>query len=207
MGEGRLERLLPLAGVLFGIIIAIGFVATGETPETDDNVEKIFDYYDDGGKVLVGILLLAIGAILFMLFASALRTHMRSTGKEWLATLSFAGAVIFVVGLAGFATSQFSLAQAADDKNMEALQSLNYIDNSNFPPAVIGIALLYIGVGWHTLSSRALPAWLGWVSLIVGLLAMAGPVGFLAFLLVMPWSVLMGILLYRRQSTAAPTAA
>jgi hypothetical protein len=100
-----------------------------------------------------------------------------------------------------------SKTQELVSKNLQALQTLNYIDNSNFPPTVIGIALLYIGVGWHTLTTHSLPAWLGWASLVLGILAIAGPIGFIAFLSMMPWAFIMAILLNHRMADTAATTA
>lgn len=205
--ESRLERLLPLAGVAFAIVFVIGFLGTGDTPDPDAGTDEIFKYYDDAGKVFIGIVALALASILFMLFASALRTYLRNTGPEWLGTLAFAAAVIFVVGLTLFATSQFSLLQAADNKDMESLKTLNTIDGSNFPTTVIGLALLYLSVGWHGLKAKSVPTWFAWISLVFGVLGIAGPIGFIAFLGVMPWTLIMGIVLYRRQdATVAVTA-
>jgi hypothetical protein len=142
-----------------------------------------------------------------MFFASALRKHLRATGPEWLSTLAFAGHVIFVVGMTGFATSQFSLASAADEKNLQVMQALNYIDNNNFPPVVIGLAVANLAIAWHVLSSKSLPAWIGWVTLVLGIVALAGPIGFIAFVAIMPWTLAVSIVLYRRGPVAAPATA
>jgi hypothetical protein len=188
--------------VLFSIMFVIGFVTSGETPDTTDSPEEILKHYDDG-KLFIGIITLGVGAILFMFFAAALRKHLLATGPEWLATLSFAGAIIFVVALGGFASGQFALLSAADEKNLQVLQTLNYIDNNNFPPAVIGLSVLMLATAWHALSSRSLPTWLAWVTLVLGVLALAGPLGFLTFLATIPWTFIVGIMLYRRGSVTA----
>ena len=86
------------------------------------------------------------------------------------------------------------------------MQTLNYIDNNNFPPAVIALCVIYLGMAWHILSARSLPVWIGWVSLVVGLLSLAGPVGFVAFLLFIPYTFVLGILLYRKGPVAATAA-
>jgi hypothetical protein len=54
------------------------------------------------------------------------------------------------------------------------------------------------------LRSGALPAWLGWVTVALGVLAAAGPLGGIAFLIAPVWAVLTGVvLLLRRPSPAA----
>ena len=207
METGRLEKLLPLSGVLFSILFLVGFLGTGETPDTTASAEEILKFYDDAGKIFLGIITLGLGAIMFMFFASALRKHLRATGPEWLGTLSFAGAIIFVVGLAGFAESQFALVSAADEKNLQVMQTLNYIDNNNFSPVIVGAVVLMLATAWHILSSRSLPVWIGWVSLLLGILGLAGPLGFISFLAMMPWTVIVAIVLYRRGPVAAPAPA
>jgi hypothetical protein len=206
MTGGRLERLVPLAGVLYGVMFVIGFAVTGETPDPNASADEVIKYYDDAGKVLGGIIALALVAIMFMFFAAALRTYFKNTGPEWLATFVFAGAVVYVVGLTQFASSQFALLQAADDKNVQVAQSLNIIDSSNFPTAFIGLTLIMFGTAWHVLSSGSLPKWLGWVSLVLGIVGFAGPVGFAVFLLSAPWTVVIAIMLYRRQDASVTPA-
>jgi len=207
MGGSRLERLAPLAGALFGVVIAIGVVAGGEPLDSDASAEEVIKHYDDG-KFIIGIIMLALGAILFMFFAATLRKHLIASGPEWLGSLGFGGAIVFAVGMGGFASSQFALVDAADQKNLAAAQALNLIDSNNFPPAVIGISVFLLATAWHVLSSRSLPRWIGWMSLVIGILALLGPLGILAFLLLAPWSFIVGIVLYRRgAASVSPVAA
>ena len=205
METSRLEKLLPLTGVLFAILFVIGFAVTGEPPDTTESAEEILKYYDQD-KLFFGIIALGLGAILFMLFASALRRHLRATGPEWLATLVYAGSIIFVVGLSIFAWTQFALLTAAEDKNLSVLQTLNYLDNNNFPPAIIGLCLVMLATAWHVLKSRSLPVWIGWVSLLLAVIALAGPLGFITFLATIPWTLIVAIVLYRRDTPVVAVA-
>jgi hypothetical protein len=202
MGGSRLERLAPLAGTLFGVMMVVGVLGTGEPLGTDATGEEVIKHYDDG-KYFIGIIMLGLGAVLFMFFAAALRKHLAATGPEWLAALAFGGGIVFTVGLAGFASSQFALVDAADQKAVGAAQALNIIDNNNFPPAVIGVCVLLLALAAHVLGSGSLPRWMGWVSLVIGILALAGPLGIVAFLLFAPWTFILGIVLFRQASPAA----
>jgi hypothetical protein len=207
MGGSRLERLAPLAGALFGVMMVVGVLVSGESPDTNASAEEVIKHYDDG-KFFVGIISLGLGAVLFMIFAATLRRHLVASGAEWLATLVFGGGVVFTVGLCTFASSQFALLDAADTKTVGAAQALNIIDNNNFPPAVIGMCVLLLATAWHVLSSGSLPRWIGWVSLVIGILALAGPLGILAFLLFAPWTFIVAIVLFRRGSgDVSPAAA
>ncbi|MGI8984077.1 MAG: hypothetical protein ACR2HM_06040 [Acidimicrobiales bacterium] len=172
MAQGRLERLAPLAGVLFTVVFAVGFLTAGETPDTKASGEEVISHYADGGKIFVGIFALLIGAVLFLFFAGVLRGALASSARapEWLATVVFGGAVIYAAALA--------------------------------IPAVLGLATILLATGWHTMRSAVLPTWLAWVSIVLGLLSMAGPAGFISFLLFPIWVLAVAVVLYR---AGAPT--
>ena len=209
MGTGRMERFVPLAGVVFTVLFVIAFLVIGDTPDTDASGAEVISHYDDTGQVFVGILALLFGAVFFLFFAGILRSRLRTAGPEWLASVVFGGAVTFTVGLGLFATSQIALIDASDLGQPEVAQALNIIDNDNFFPVAIGLAVVLLATAWHVLASRALPVWLGWVSLALGVLALAGPAGFFAFLLFPIWVAVVAVMLFlqvdERASGLAPT--
>ena len=204
MGTGRLERLAPLTGVLFAVIMAVGFALGGDTPDTDASATEILDHYKDDGPIFVGIIALLLAGVTLVFFAGVLRRHFADVGPEWLATVVFGGAIIFVAGLGIFLSSQVALVDAADNEQEATLQALNILDNSNFGAAVIGLAIMYLASAWHVLSSRSLPVWIGWLALLLGILAVAGPLGFVAFLAFPIWVLVTSIALFRR--VTAPLA-
>jgi hypothetical protein len=206
METGRIERLVPLAGVLFTVIFAIGFLTSGDTPDSDSPGAKVVEHYDDSGKIFFGVIMLLLAGIVFMFFAGVLRRHLAGRGPEWLATVVFGGAVVYAVGLGVFLSSQVALAEAADANQAAAAETLNVIDNNNFGPAVIGLAVVLLASAWHVLSTRSLPVWLGWIALLLGILAVAGPLGFIAFLLFPLWVLAVSIVLFRAGTAAAAPA-
>ena len=204
MPTERSERLAPLTGVLFTVIFAVGFLTSGETPDIKASGQEVIDHYDDSGTLLVSVLGLVICAVVFMFFAGVLRSRLQATGPDWLASVAFGGAVVYTVSLGVFAMSQIALLDAADLGQPEVAQALNIIDNDNFFPSVIGLAVVLLATGWHVLVSQSLPRWLGWVSVVLGVLALAGPAGFIAFLLFPIWVLIVAITLYRQ--SMAPLA-
>ena len=196
MGEGRLERLAPLAGAVFTVVFAIGFLTSGDVPGTDASGEEVMAHYSDEGTVFAGILMLLLAGVLRGALVSS------SRAPEWLATVVFGGAVVYVVGLAIFAMAQIMLIDAADLGQPEVAQALNIFDNDNFFPAVLGMATMLLASGWHLMRSAVLPKWLAWVSVVLGVLAVAGPAGFIAFLLFPFWVLAVSVLLYQRGTRA-----
>ena len=202
----RSERLAPLAGVLFTVIFAVGFLTSGETPDTKATGQEVISHYDDSGTILLSVLALVICAVVFMFFAGVLRTRLQAAGPDWLASVAFGGAVVYTVSLGLFAMGQIALIDAADLGQPEVAQALNIIDNDNFFPSVIGLAVVLLATGWHALTSRSLPTLLGWATVVLGVLALAGPAGFIAFLLFPIWVLILAIVLYR-QISAPPAPA
>jgi hypothetical protein len=210
MGEGRIERLAAWAGVLFFAVFLVGFLISGDTPDSDSTGEAVIDHYDDSGKILAGALLLMAAGVLLLFFFGVLRRHLAAGGPEWLATVVFGGAVVFVAGLGDFMSSQIALLEASDEGQVGAAEVLNVIDNNNFGPCAIGLAVMFLGSAWHALTSRSLPSWLGWTALLLGLCSIAGPLGFIAFLLFPLWVLGAAITLMRGADSApgpAPAAA
>lgn len=197
--EGRFERFAPLTGVVFAVLFAIGLFVGGDTPATDAPGEEVIDHYKDGGKAFVAIFVVMICAVLFLFFVGVLRNALRASApdREWLASVVFGGGVAYSIALAIFAMSQIMLIDAADLGQPQVAQALNIFDNDNFFPAVLGLTVVLLGAGLHSLGSGTFPKWLSWAAVVLGILALAGPAGFIAFLVFPIWVLIAGVMLYR----------
>jgi hypothetical protein len=80
---------------------------------------------------------------------------------------------------------------------------LNVLDNTDFIPMVAGVGVLVLGAGLSTVRHGGLPRWLGWVAVVIGILAFT-PAGFVAFLASGIWIALASILLTQARQSAAP---
>lgn len=206
MDEGRFERVAPLAGAAFTVLFLIALLTGGETPSTKASGETVISHYRDSGKTVLAVLVVLIGGVLFVFFAGALREALRTKGREWLSTVAFGGALLYAGGLAVMGMTQIALTDAADLGQPQVAQALNILDNDNFLPTVLGLAVVLLATGWHVLGSGVLPRWLGIVAVVLGVLAVAGPAGILAFLLFPLWVLATSILLYRRPAVGAGPA-
>ena len=198
MGTGRGDRLAPLAGVVFAVLFVITFLVGGDTPGVKSSGQDVISHYDDSGKVYAVLLLLLVGAAAYMLFAGVLRARLRAAGAEWLASVTFGGSIIYTVGLAMFGMTQVALTDASKLAQPEVAQALNILDNDNFFPAAVGLTVVLLSAGWHALAQRSLPSWLAWASVVLGIMALAGPLGFVAFLLFPLWVIAVALTLYRQ---------
>ncbi len=147
-------------------------------------------------------------ALTFFL-ASLRHTLSRTDEGRHLANVVTAGGAVYAVGLMMMAALTVALVDAAKDHLAGTAQTLNVLSSDLWVPVVVGISLLGLGTGLSALRSATLPTWLGWASVVLGVLALAGPIGAIAFLLVPVWALVTGIVIVRssRTATALPDLA
>jgi hypothetical protein len=200
------ERLAPLTGVVFVAIVVAVFAIGGSTPGDHDTAHEVQTFYGkhhDKHMALAFILMLSIPFLLF--FVSILRYELRRAGGTGqLANGAFAGGVLAAAGFGILAFVHLALADAGDSvKTIGTTQVLNVLDNTDFIPMVAGVGVLVLGAGLSTVRHGGLPRWLGWVAVVIGILAFT-PAGFFAFLASGIWIALASILLTQARQSAAP---
>lgn len=205
------EWLVPLTGVLFVALLIISFAVGGEPPDVDEPVQEIVNHYvDDKDSIEIGALIGGLAALSLLFFGGYARKFFSAAeppGHGMLSPLILAATVIIAVGAAIDMTLALALAEAADDIDPIAVQSLQALWDNDFIPVALGIELLFLSVGLSIVRYGALPKWLGWVALVLAVIGVT-PIGFAAFPLGGIWLIIVSIMLSVRASrAAAPPAA
>ncbi len=200
------ERLAPLTGVIFVAIVVAVFAIGGSTPgdhETAQEVQAFYGQHHDKHMALAFIMALSIPFLLF--FISILRYELRRAGGTGqTANAAFAGGVLAAAGFGILAFVHYALADAADSAaTIGTAQTLNVLDNTDFIPVAAGVGVLVLGAGLSTVRHGGLPKWLGWVGVVIGVVAFT-PAGFFAFLAGGIWVAIASISLTQRRHSAAP---
>jgi hypothetical protein len=195
----RLSRLAPLTGVIFVGLLFATFATSGDTPGVHASGLKVISYYQaHHAKAMTSDFLGALGVAFGLFFFAALRAYLRRSERAAaLAALGFGGGVVLAVGGASFSALDWGLADARNTLDPGAAQALNVLANDFFWPFAVGTAVFAIGNGLAVTRSGALPRWLGWVALVLGIAAMT-PLSFFAFLGVLVWSLVVSILIFLR---------
>jgi hypothetical protein len=207
----RLSRLAPLTGVLFAVLAVVAIVTGSESPGTNEPPAKIVAYYTTHrSEVKTSAFLFALAFLILVLFAASLRSYLRRTpAAEGLSALVLAGSVLIAAGTSISAGVEVGLANEIHHLGPESVQTLNFItEEVAFLPVVGGAFLLAIASGLAILRGAALPKWLGWVAIVLGIAALVPPASFPSLLGFAIWSAIVSILIYRRTGPAAsaPTA-
>ncbi len=99
----RLQRLLPLSGVLFSAVLAVGLALTAGEPDNGGSKAEIYAYWHTHhGLQLISSLILIPLAMLFLLaFTAELRRALRSgeAGEAVYSPIALAGGITAAVGL------------------------------------------------------------------------------------------------------------
>jgi hypothetical protein len=200
------EWLVPLTGVGFIVVGIVSFIVGGEPKSADEPVREVVDYYiDNKDSVRVAAFVGLAASLLLIFFGAYLRKVLQAGAPEgeMLSLVSFVGLVVVGVGFAIDTTIAFALAEAADDIDPVAVQSLQALWDNDFLPVMLGILMFLWATGLAVIRNGVLPKWLGWVMILLGILGFT-PIGFVAFIgsaiLVLVLSILLSV---RARSTPA----
>jgi ABC-type cobalt transport system substrate-binding protein len=210
MNRSRYEWLAPLTGVAFVVLVIISFVLQGEPPGADEPAEEIVDHYlDNKDSIEIGAFLGGVAATLFVFFWGYMRKILRAAEGEsgMLSLVALVGAGIIAVGAAIDGTISFAIAERADDIEPASVQTLQALWDNDFLPFAVGSQLLWFAAGISVVRHGALPAWLGWVAILLGVVSLT-PLGFFAFGVGALWILIVSIMLTMRArgESAAPAA-
>ena len=199
------EWWVPLTGVGFVVVAIIGFIVGGEPPDADSAPREIVNHYvDNKDSIEISCALVVVAGVLLIFFAGYLRRVLRAAEGEggMLSPLVVIGAGVMAVGVAIDSAIAFSIAESAEDISPVGVQALQAYWDNDFFPIVLGATVLLLSAGISIVRHGALPKWLGWIAILLGILGMT-PAGFVTFLGGGLWILVASILLTLRARTPA----
>jgi hypothetical protein len=207
----RKETLGPLTGILFVVLVIVGFAVGGEPESADEGAEAVVEFYvDNKGSVEFGAILIGVAGAALIFFTNYLRQLFGAAGDRTLSATILVGGALVATGFAIDGTISVALAQAAEDEvDPTAVLALQALWDNDFLPIALGAFVFLISLGVSTLKTDVLPRWLGWVALALAVVGVT-PIGWAAALgagiLIL---ITSGILLARARGTgpAAPPPA
>ncbi|MEA2472967.1 MAG: hypothetical protein QOE06_882 [Thermoleophilaceae bacterium] len=217
MERKGLARFAPLTGVLFTALAVTAFaIGDSNAPDNNSSPAKQLHYWTThDSKHIAAAIIASYAALMLLWFAGSLREAIARTEPQGsrLASLAFGGAVVFATGLLVDNALEFAVADTAGDLTPQATQALAVTFNEFFLPLAIGNALFLLAAGLASVRYRALPRWLGWIAIVLGVVSLT-PVGWVAFLLGLLWIGVAGVVLFIRRGpvgagaggAAGPTA-
>jgi hypothetical protein len=198
------RQLLPLSGVASVLLILVSFIIVGESPDLDAPASEVVSYYTDNESSLQwGAALLALGAFFFLLFSATVASLLRGEPARGsvAGNFSLAGGIVFAVGATIFAGLAFTAGDAVDDIGPATLQALHVLEMDMFFTVAVGTAAFLLGSGVGALKTDLLPRWLAWAAIVIGVVALT-PAGFIGFLALGIWTLIVSAMLAMRAGAA-----
>ena len=184
------RTMVTLAVIYLGFFALL--MATGADREPDANPSKLIADYDISatGIQIVTYATVVAGAVLIF-FGAGLRSALSQHARRWTADVAFLGFVLMALTLVTWAISALALYHAVDIGDAGVVRAINVIDTTNFPLAMLSMTCAMVGVGVTALREQALPAWLSWASIVLGVMSPLGPLAFAPFILFSIWTVVV----------------
>ncbi|TFV86682.1 hypothetical protein E4P40_12650 [Blastococcus sp. CT_GayMR20] len=211
----RWDRITALAGLLFVLLVLASFF-TPDTPDFDSSPEELAAALtDERSGHQMSLLLGFLSDIAFVVFLAGLWSRFRRHEGlgDMMAGLFALGGAAFVASIALSSGVYLALVQAAQTADPTTLPTLAVLDYWIFIAGIPAGVAMMIGATGAILGTHAMPAWLGWISGLVGVLwvlslgavfetdeetVLVSIGGFGGFLLFMVWVLAASIVLLMR---------
>jgi hypothetical protein len=200
-----LRRLAPLSGALaavlwFGSLVVL---EAGGNPADPDSAEEIAEHFrDDRTAILVAGTLHVLGGFFFLWFLAVLGTTLATLD----ASLSWLRRAVLVGGTAAAAlmlalTGPQTTGATTDEELVGPESSVAFwrLSHAFFVGAEYAFAAFVLALSLVALARAVVPPWLGWSGLVIALLLLIVPLGWIALLFLLPlWLIAVSVVLFVR---------
>ena len=216
--ESGLARWAALGGAAYVVLFIAGIVVKDNgVPDFDAPPAEVIAYYSDSAnrdQIALGWGLVILGVFFFLWFMSAVREFMRRIDAEGLLiNLATIGVTVYAaLTLAGIGL-ETGVQTMSDDTYRDqvfpalihAARDAGYVLHAT---GGVGAAALIIAVSLAALRAGLVPAWAGWVGVVIGILAI-GSIFFFPMALIAVWLLVVSFLLFQatpqtREGTPGP---
>jgi hypothetical protein len=203
--ETRNKAWVPLVtGLGFAVLLIVSIIVSGSPKGADDGPLAVAQWYKDNKDAAeIGSFIGIVAAGFLIFFGAYLRKVLEPGAGQMLGILPLIGVSIVAVGAAIDGLLMFAAAEAVGDIPPPEIQTIQAIWDNDFLPLLLGILVFNWSVGLAVLKSGALPKWLGWASIVFGVVGLAGPIGFIGALGAGLWVIVASIVLAMRANNGS----
>ena len=207
MTSDRFDRVLPLAGVLAGMLFFVGLVLNRTDPSSETGPAETFAYWQDnhGQHQIVGLLVAPLIAFLLLFFGAGLKRRLeQDNGDAGHGSVAFGGALLGAAMFALVGMLEAAMTNAAHEGGRDTVYTLNQLHSDHWLGWNAAFAAMLLAAGLGARRNRMLPTPLAWATIAMGA-SLLTPLGFFAFIFLPVWLIVVGLWLFR-SGTALPPA-
>ena len=200
------DRWATLSGALAVPFWIAAVILISVKAEGSKGPKILVSYQQHSDGILLAGLLWSIGILLCIWFLGSLRSHYLAAEGEpgRIAALAYGGGIAASVIAMLIPVGDEVGALNKDDIDASGAAVLHHFSDAFFVGAEYALSLLFFASAILVLRYAVLPRWLGWLSLVIGIVLLIGPIGWAAFIFATPiWTIIVSVLLWRRAQ--APT--
>jgi hypothetical protein len=207
MKDSSINRWLWLIGFITAALFFVSFgpLSSGSPNENASGISVAHWYNTHVNQQWLTIWLVGLALFLLLVYVTQLRSVLVKVGGERLwPNVAFASGILFVAGVIVAGSFEITLVLASHNHQFAVAHFVNFYSQNNELLLLAAIVFLTLSSGLAILLNRGsqpLPKLLGWYSILVAVVGMAGPLSFFAFLFGLPiWLVATGIVIAVKQS-------
>lgn len=196
------SKIAPIFGLLFVAFLVASVVVGSNSPESSASAAKILHYYrTHKAQTNISAVLIPPAVVFGLIWFSYLRSWLqrRDVDSRW-GMVAYSGGVLFAVTGGVVGGVLITLGDSPDHLTLAGAQVLNGLQNDmSSMLASMAFGVMAIAAGVAMLKSSLLPTWLGWLSLVLGILSLV-PVGdFFSLPAIGIWTlILVAVIWFRR---------
>jgi hypothetical protein len=186
--QARMRQRMALGGLLFVVLFVVSVFIAPSTPGSHATAAKVISFYHKHKSVVaVEAWIIEVAVFVGVFFYWYLRDYLSTVvANRRLATVGFAGVLLFAVDGGLSAGINWTLADSVNHLSGTTMQTLNVLQNdlTSFVSGA-GAAIFLAATGLLIIRSGVLPKWLGWIGVV-----------FAAASLVLPFVGIIGVALW-----------
>jgi hypothetical protein len=207
------DRWSPLSGALAVPFWLVAVILISTKAEGSKGPKILASYHQHSDGILLAGLLWSIGILLFIWFLGSLRSHYLVAEGDHpgrISALAYGGGI--AASVIGMLIPVADEVGALNKDNIDASGAavLHHFSDAFFVATEYTLTILFFTSAIMALRYAALPRWLGWLSLLIGIVLLIGPIGWAALIFATPiWTLIVSIWLYVKteQPTTTPEPA
>lgn len=202
-----MRRWMGPIGLLVPVLVVIAFgPVSGSSPGENASGVTVANYYNAHmTRQWIALYLIAVALAAMLVFVTQLYGVLRDTerSRSVLPGVAYGAGLLFIVGFLVDGMGHVALMLAAHNHEFAIAKTLNFLGSNDELGFIFGITALLLATAVAMFRS-SLPRWLGWLTLVIGIVCLAGPIGFFGLLAAGIWIPVTGFVAGAKAKGAPP---